>query len=61
MTTIHGAVHVTMSTANVEMLCTTLKANRPTKMNTIAMAPMKMVACTRLNRGNTLEKSNPVP
>ncbi len=43
ITTIHGAVQVTMSTANVEMLCTTLKANRPTKMNAIAMTPMNTV------------------
>ena len=50
-----------MSTANVEMLCTTLKAKRPTKMKAIARRPMNTVACTRLKRGNTLEKSRPVP
>lgn len=61
ITTIHGAVHVTISTANVEMLATMSNANRPMKMNKIASAPMNTVACTRLNRGNTLEKSRPVP
>src|SRR3954451_23177050 len=61
ITTIQGAVQVTISTANVEMLCTTLKANLPTKMNAMAMTPMNTVAWTRLKRGNTLEKSKPVP
>jgi hypothetical protein len=58
---IHGAVQVMISTANVEMLCTMLKAKRPTKMKTMAIDPMNNVAWTRENLGKTLEKSRPVP
>ena len=61
MMIIHGAVQVMMRTAKVEMLCTTSNANLPTKINTMAMTPMKIVAWTRENLGKTLEKSSPVP
>ena len=61
MTTIHGAVQVMISVAKVEMLCARLSAKRPMKMNAMDRAPMKKVAWTRLKRGNTLEKSSPVP
>ena len=61
MTIIHGAVHVMISVAKVEMDCARLSANRPTKMKAIDRAPMKNVAWTRLKRVNTLETSSPVP
>ncbi len=47
--------------AKVEIDWTRSRANRPMKMNPMANAPTSTVACTRDSRGNTEEKSRPVP
>lgn len=47
--------------AKVEIDCTRFSPNRPMKMNAIDNAPTSSVACTRDSRGNTEEKSSPVP
>lgn len=47
--------------ANVEIDCTRSSAKRPTKMNATDSAPTMRVACTRVSRGKTDEKSRPVP
>jgi hypothetical protein len=47
--------------ANVEMDCTRSKPKRPMKMNAIDRTPTRIVAWTRDSRGNTDEKSSPVP
>lgn len=58
---IHGVVQTIIKVTKVVTLVTKLYPNRPIKIRTIEMIPMKMVACTRLSFGNTLEKSSPVP
>ncbi len=47
--------------ANVEIDWTRSRANRPTKMKPIDTTPTSTVAWTRDSRGNTEEKSRPVP
>ena len=46
---------------NALILANRSVTKRPTKINMNAKDPINMDDCTRLNFGNTLEKSRPVP
>ncbi len=61
MMIIHGVVQMTIAPMNALTLAIRSKASRPTRMKTKARAPMNSDAWTRDKRGNTEEKSRPVP
>ena len=61
MMTIHGVVQTTMRPMNALTDASRSVSSRPTRMNTNAIEPMNSDAWTRLKRGNTDEKSRPVP
>ena len=61
MITIQGVVVTTIRDTKVVIEEISVKAKRPMNISAIDTRPMSIVARGRLKRGNTLEKSKPVP
>ena len=59
--TIQGVVQMTMAPMKAFTLASRSNTSRPTRMKAKASVPMNSDAWTRLRRGNTEEKSRPVP